>query len=279
MTLLPVGVHRGIPAELYHRRHLGEASKSGLDQIERSPAHYKAWVEGQREHTSSAFQFGTALHASLLEPKRFRETYVVEPDFGDCRYKENKALRDEWRAENRGSVVISSADMLAIEGITGSVMAHDRARPLLTAGDSEVTIAWVDEATGVRCKARIDRLVQHGDSWIAVDAKTTEDAGPEQFARSAARYGYHHQAAFYLRGLQALGVSCSLFAFAAMEKEAPFAVAVYVLEEEALAHANACIDRALSRMARCLSSGEWPAYPREVQSLALPRWALGGAAW
>jgi len=83
---LPHGIHRGIPESDYHRPVLGLASKSTLDDVRRSPAHYFANVTGVTESSSSdAFAFGTAFHCATLEPERFGQEYAAELDFGDCR--------------------------------------------------------------------------------------------------------------------------------------------------------------------------------------------------
>lgn len=56
-------------------------SKSGLDLIAKSPAHYfyAANVANDNERAPTAAQaFGTAFHALLLEPEEFKKTYAVE---------------------------------------------------------------------------------------------------------------------------------------------------------------------------------------------------------
>lgn len=81
------GVYRGLANDVYHRG--PGISKSGLDLIRKSPAHYRAVVTAanDNERAPTAAQFiGTALHMIVLEPQLFAHTYTLalqrsdEPD-------------------------------------------------------------------------------------------------------------------------------------------------------------------------------------------------------
>ncbi len=271
MSALPFGILSGISEQVYHEPRLGVASKSALDQVERSPAHYRAWLDGTRSETSAALEFGRAMHCAILEPERFAEQYVVEPDFGDCRKTANKAARDAWRLEHAGAVTIEDEQMTSIRGIVSSLKSHELASKLLAGGESEVTLSWEDQATRLPCKGRVDYFIR--DLGIAVDVKSTEDASPEAFRRSIARYGYHRQDAFYRGGFRALGVPLKHFAFVVVEKSAPFATAVYMLDAEAVASGEQSVARNMITLAGCVRRDEWPGYPTEIQTLSLPPWA------
>lgn len=73
------GIYPDIPNSDYHKG--PGISKSGLDLIAKSPAHYyhavNAANDNEREPTV-AQAFGTAFHALLLEPDVFKAEYVVE---------------------------------------------------------------------------------------------------------------------------------------------------------------------------------------------------------
>lgn len=54
-------------------------SKSGLDLIAKSPAHYFQAINAANDNEPTDAQaFGTAFHALLLEPEEFKKTYMVE---------------------------------------------------------------------------------------------------------------------------------------------------------------------------------------------------------
>jgi hypothetical protein len=73
------GLAYGVDAGEYHQKALGVVSKSALDRIHKSPAHYRAWLEGG-ERDTPAMSFGRAFHCYVLEPEVFAATYAVVPD-------------------------------------------------------------------------------------------------------------------------------------------------------------------------------------------------------
>ncbi len=267
--LITEGIHYDVSAEVYYQPRRGVARNSGLAQIARSPAHYLAWLESDR--VTPALEFGRMLHSAILEPSEFQKNYVVAPDFGDCRFKDNKATRDAWLANNHGLTVVDAEQHAKILGMSQAILAHPIASKLLGRGRSEVTCSWTDEATGIPCLSRVDRYLP--ELATAVDLKSAEDASPEAFRRSVARYGYHRQDAFYSRGFARLGAPLKHFAFVVAEKAEPYAVAVYVLDSDAVASGNESINRDMATFKSCLESGKWPAYSEGIQTLSLPPWA------
>lgn len=266
----PPGIYVGIEPEEYYERALGVASKSSLDLVRRSPAHYHAWATGsdEREETP-ALEFGSAVHVALLEPERFDSVYTQSPDFGDLRTKVAREARDEWRAANAGRKALSLDDWERIERMRESIARHSLAASLLRGGRSEVSAYWDDPETGLRCKSRVDYM----RGGILIDLKTTDDASPGAFPTSCARYGYHRQDAMYTQAWRACGADVDAFVFIAVEKRAPFAVGVHVLDGDAKALGASSIRRDLETLADCLALDDWPAYGEQIHTLSLPRWA------
>lgn len=266
------GLHYDVVEGVYHQRIVGVASKSALDLVRRSAAHYKAWIDGAKEdEETDAFAFGKAFHCAILEPDRFAVDYVVEPAFGDCRKKEPKANRDAWREENKGRIWLANEDAAACDGMAASIRRHPVASKLLSDGRSEVTARWRDSETGIDCKARGD-FYRESHSML-VDVKSSVDASKEVFAKAAANYGYHRQHAFYADGFAAAGAPIDAFVFVVVEKTAPYAIATYELTPDDIAKGRASIRRSLVTLAECLDTGVYGAYPEETQSLVLPSWA------
>src|SRR6478736_1488890 len=114
-----------LPAHEYHQRELGVVSKSALDQINRTPAHYRAWVDGEVRKETAALGFGRALHCAIFEPADFSFRFAAEPDFGDCRKTDNKKRRDEWRSEHAGKTLVSPEDMWRLQSMQSSVFKHE----------------------------------------------------------------------------------------------------------------------------------------------------------
>jgi hypothetical protein len=271
---LPDGLHENVSPDLYYERIPGVANKSALDKLHQAPAKYRAWVTtGDADQDNEALAFGRAFHAAVLEPESFSDTYTVEPDFGDCRKTENKKTRDAWRADHVGKTLLSARDMETILGMRDAVRAHPIAGPLLTGGQAELTAKWTDPETGLTCKARVDYLRR--DLQTLVDLKSTQDARPLAFAKSCANYGYHRQAAFYVDGCnEAAGAEVAdTFVFVAVEKTAPYLVALLEIDEDGISKGRESIRADLHTFKECIETDTWPGYPAEVQTISLPHWA------
>jgi exodeoxyribonuclease VIII len=108
---------------------------------------------------------------------------------------------------------------------------------------------------------------------LIVDLKSTLDARRAAFERSIHGYGYHIQAAFYALGFEAItGEALRDFAFISVEKHPPYAVAVYRLDDAAIAHGAKLVRQALRTYAGCLERNYWPAYSESIETVSLPAW-------
>ena len=274
------GLHRGFDADDYHFRELGMVSKGALDLVRRSPAHYLSWVSGDDERPDTKpFAFGTALHMRCLEPGRFDRTYLVAPEFGPQRKtdacsseqaKENKSRRAAWMAAHAGATILDAATGMATLAMIDAIADHPIARPLLESGDPELTVRWRCPTSGLECKARADRY--RADIRTVVDVKSAADASPDAFRRSVANFGYHRIEGHYRDGFGVLGEPLDHHLFLVVEKEPPFAIAIYSLDEEFRRLGERQVARARVTLADCLATSRWPAYPDRIETLSLPRW-------
>lgn len=254
-----------MPAWEYHRD--PSISKSGLDQFRRSPAHFQAWLKEDRQQTP-AMRIGTLTHTAVLEPGAFNEKTVVAP-LVDKRTKEGKSIWEQFKAEHEGKDIISFDEHDQIVAMRDSVRKHQAAGKLLAKGGSEISVFAVCPQTKVMCKGRFDWL----NGNIIVDLKTTEDASPEGFAKSVANYRYHIQAAHYIALAGLVGIKDVTFKMIAVEKAAPYAVAVYELDVADLILAEAERIKLLEMFASCTQFQSWPAYSQSITTISLPRWA------
>ncbi len=249
-------------------------SASGLGEIQRSPAHAKAYTEQFVEvgnDDSVATIVGTAAHTAVLESDHFRRRYIRGPD-GNWSHKAPKDEVAALRTDNPGCVVLKPAKFDAVLAARDAIFAHPTASQLLHAATSvEVSIVWDDAETGIRCKARPDFLIP---DWETIgDLKSAADAGRGGFARAIANFGYNRKAAFYLDGMNTLVGGYNEFAFIAFEKEPPYATAVYELFPQDLEVARRQNRSLLRRWSSCREVNEWPAYPTDITYISLPAWA------
>lgn len=249
-----------MPSADYHAH--PAVSKSVLDKIARSPLHCRAYLDGERTEPTPAMLLGTAVHTAILEPERFDAEYAVFE--GDRRTTAGKQAYAEL--VSRGKSIISASDADVISSMSAAVRAHPVASALLRNGSAEQSVFWTDPMTGLECKCRPDWWRTDN---IVVDVKTTEDASPASFAKSVAGFRYHVQAAHYQAGTQA-----ERFVFIAVEKKAPYAVAVYDLDAVSLELGEAIRRQDLAMFELCSRAGEWPGYSPDIEVLSLPPWAF-----
>jgi exodeoxyribonuclease VIII len=118
---------------------------------------------------------------------------------------------------------------------------------------------------------RADKIA---DAGYIIDVKTTQDAGSAAFGRSAFNYRYDVQGAFYTDGAESNGLVVDAFCFIAIEKDPPYAVAVYFLDSKDVALGRQRYKTNLIKYQECVAAGQWPCYPNEAQPIQLPQWAL-----
>ena len=272
------GHYTDMSNEDYHSN--SAISKSGMDRLAISPEHYQAYLTEQREETP-AMKIGTAVHMAVLEPEMFSYAYTVLDDseiiaeIGGAKPRATKQYK-EWlsaRKKEIGSRILLDADEEKyIMDIANSVRSRPTTNKILSVtGVFESSFFWTDEETGVACRCRPDFL--RDDGYI-IDLKTTEDASPWGFERSAEKYRYWVQAAFYKQGVEAVtGEPVKGFIFIAVEKKPPYAVACYVADDAMIEAGNKEVSRCLAIYKACDESGDWPGYPDGIMPLSRPAWA------
>jgi hypothetical protein len=257
----------------YHAR--PELSNTDARRILECPAKY-IWLKSHQEESKHEFDFGHAAHRSLLGAGASIEVC----DYDDWRTKDAKTERDEARANGRTPVL--AREWATVEAMADTLRAHPIVSRLLAPerGRAEQSMFWTATdpflATEVRLRARLDWLpeVPASGRLIVTDYKTAASAEARAFARSAANYGYHQQAAWYLDGVKALlGVEDPAFVFVVQERTPPYVVNVIELDAYALQIGRERNAAAINRYVECSATGVWPAYSSDVELVALPRWA------
>jgi hypothetical protein len=268
---LLLGVRHGLPFSEYLA--VPALSNSGLKLLAKSPRHYAAQFDPERPDAaqSDALRRGSLLHTMALEPHEFASRYRVKPEGMNFATKDGKAWRDATPA---GVEIVTDAEHKAATRQARNLRLLPEVAALLGSGEGEVSFFWLDEETGAHCKGRADWVFRSPAGVVLLDLKTTEDATPEAFGRSCARYGYHTQAAWYSNGwTQATGERVLGFVFGAVESAWPHDAVPYMLDEQALTKARLQIAALLELHSNCTASGHWPGIASEITTLSLPAWA------
>ncbi|HGJ5865997.1 PD-(D/E)XK nuclease-like domain-containing protein [Arsenophonus nasoniae] len=148
-----------------------------------------------KETKNGAFLIGTAVHAAILEPERFREQYLCAPDV-DLRTKDGKQTLADFEAQSvaKNQIVLKKDDFEQVEMMRDSALAYPMVDELLENGEPEVSIFYRTEK-GTLLKIRPDFFGIYSDKPSLLDVKTTEDVF--DFGNSVNKYSYHIQAEFY----------------------------------------------------------------------------------
>ncbi len=265
MTITPPCLVLNMPNDVYHAWP-DSVSKSGLDLVLRSPAHYQY---SARRPSTRAMEIGTAIHTALLEPERFQEDYVLLRDVKDRRASEYKQAVKQHGSE----VVLVSSEADNVAGMQESVRSRPFVRDLLSApGHREASLFVQDPETGTLVRCRYDLITDDGH---AVDVKKTQDVRPAEFSKSVYNYGYHRQAAFYSDAWEWATGERIVFEFLAVEEQLPHAAKLYELDHTAIEIGRAEYRAALNSYAQCSESGLWPAHECEgAELITLPGWVI-----
>lgn len=262
----------GIPHDEYLK--LEGINASGLKEIVRSPAHYKAMADGEVANSDTpAKALGRAVHTAILEPETFATKVAMQPMGVDRRSAAGRQAHAEAMAEcdATGVQMLSQADYETCLRMRDKVHSVPFLANLLSKGKREATLLYEDPTFGVQCKVRPDFVSAKN---VVVDLKTTIDARSKPFARDIEKYLYHLQAAHYLAGGEASGLWRSdAFVFLAIEKKPPFEIGIYVAGPNMLAVGHQWRGYAMERYAEGMRTGIWPGYPRKALTIESPPWA------
>lgn len=266
----------GLPIEVYH----GDAnsiSKSGLDDVHQSGAHYYARhlaPDRPARETKGGQLEGSLAHCATLEPDEFAKRYAVGPDIN----RNTKDWKSFEAALPEGVIPIKHHQAATACAQALQVYKLPEIARAFGSGGPERSIYWTDKATGVRCRCRPDWLTDPmgpTGGVVVVDLKTFRSASTGAFQRQVAAKRYHVQAAFYVDGIQAaLGVEVLGFVFAVVEGTYPYLANAMMLDDAAIDLGRREYRADLERYAACKASNEWPGYGDGVSVVSVPLWAF-----
>lgn len=286
-----------MPAEEYHSDRSAMSSTGMVKLLPPStPLHFHYdWTHGETEDdddgsivvtnlsgAGEALRFGSICHMALLEPKLFRERFILEPVFtgmtkdGKESTRSGEALekKKKWYAQlPKRALVVTQKDFEMITGTVHSILGHPKAAGLLEGAKTEIS-GWARHpGTGVLCRIRPDILRIDKDGIFLSDFKTSRDASRMGFSRQMAELLYHVRLAFYHDMVKEItGDYPRVSSFMVAEKKAPNACAVYALKQEDLEDGRARYNAALELYAECLNRDIWPSYQTNAEEAELPTW-------
>jgi len=267
-----------------------------------SPFHFKYKMENGLYGDTDALAEGRVIHEAVLEPDKFDEKYEEEPnDWRDykpflnkkeknyCERKEVEAGKEgeggmsfiaknsnAWNAINqiflnkldeKGMEPISTELLWKCRQINNNLGHNEKVQQIFEDSTFEVTMVWIDEETGLKCKGRLD--VNSNKKGYACDLKKVRSANPNWFASDVRKYHYNSQAAFYMDGATTLGMEeFKAFIWLACEAEDPFYILpIYTRADGSKFGASEWITsgrtwyrNAIEKLNYCRETGDWHGY-------------------
>jgi hypothetical protein len=268
MKITEPGIYRGVTEADYRA---DPCPSPSLTQslvkvlIERSPQH--AWTECPRLNPQfeydddTKFDLGNIAHRLILG--RGKEIEVLP--FADWRKKEAQEAREA--AADRGCIAVlqhqfeQATEMVAD---AWSQLKRHEDRDAFTNGAGEVMIAWQED--GIWFRSLIDWL--HDDLRTIDDFKTTGmSVAPHVIGLRAEAGGWHIQAAFIERGLDALdpdGAGRRRYRFIAQETDKPHALTSMHMNEYWMTMGRKKVGAGISLWRSAVENNRWPGYPNRA---------------
>lgn len=282
IALPACGLHYGVSFEDYQKWPAANFSK--IKPIADTASKCRYAMDNPKVPTP-AMILGSALHVATLEPSRFEQMFHICPPC-DRRTSEGKAIYAQESLKAEGKILIRQGshddesllgEVESVRGMAKAIHGLKSAAPFLTgSGQNEVSMLWRDEETGLFCKARMDRSIEHFeplDMPVTVELKSCRDASAWAFAKAVDDMGYAAQAAGYRHGYKVITGRNPMHFFIAVENFPPFDCAVYSLDDQSLQTGYLQYRQMLNRYAECVKINCWPGYPDRLTKLELPKWA------
>lgn len=241
-------------------------SKSGLDLVNRSPAHYK--YPAPRVPTRF-MDVGTAIHCAILEPEEFARKYMILNGIKTRTAPEYKKAAKVLGPE----LVLTETEGAEVTGMMEASKLNKQAQASLAiAGNAELSVIAKDPVTGIQVRCRFDWLTDCGD---ALDVKKTQDVRDDAFSKSVHNYRYHVQQAFYEDVYFWLtGERLKSFKFWAIEQKKPHSNRIINLDHEAVMEGRRAYRANLNLLADCIDKDVWPGIYQDEGIVSLPPWAF-----
>jgi hypothetical protein len=221
------------------------------------------------------FDIGDASHLIILEPDQWADRIVViEAD--DYKTKAAQQARDAAYDAGKTPLLIEQRDRIL--AMHRALIADADARALLfddVGGENEQTFVAIDQDTGLYLKARTDRVNLRAGR--VVDFKSTGSANPDDWAGRVYDNGYYIQDPFYREVIGgATGEWIEEFIFVVQEPKPPYLISINWLDTIDIELGRNSMGRATDIFARCLATGRWPGYGRNM--VKMKAWARNALA-
>lgn len=226
--------------------------------------------EKEPEH----FRIGKLVHMAILEGTKFKELYVVPPDFGDMRTKAAREKKAEWLVDMApGTVLCTRKDLDLILGVARNLMKHPQGPDLISDGQAEVAGYYRDPETGIKCRIKPDHIKFSGIAMT--DLKTARTGQRIFFGSAAFDKRYDIQLFMYGEGARIInGHTPEIISNLVFEKKKPYEVSIFYWAKEDLVQAEVDYRAGLRKLRKCIDENKWPFRQEMIERIYTPQWFI-----
>lgn len=272
-ALVP-GIYPNLRADLYHATKA--VSSSMLKAVETNSAKYaKGVMDGVVKMDGEALKLGAAAHCFALTPTAFDREFVlgeqctatVKTTGSRCNNDGIKCINGEWVCgvhgkglpcdfASTGAKVLKVDEYRRVKGIHSSMWATPEIVEIMEfASDFELSVLWIDEETGLPCKARYDILCR--DLMLFPDLKTCRALKFFEWDANTREYGI--QLAHYRRGAIVHGLA-DIANVIAIESDGVFDAGVFPPTQKFMDDGLKNMAANMRVVKQCFETGVWPGF-------------------
>ena len=222
-----------------------QLSHSSFNAFCKSPKHFIDYKMKKFESTD-AMNFGSMVHALILEPERFEMDFAIAPRVD----RRTTAGKDEWAffcEENEGKTIVKNEDYQNAKAMQGAIFNNPASKNLIfQIEESEQSASW--EYGGFKWRGIKDGV---GES-IVIDLKVMADATPKKVYYKILEMCYHRQGCHYTR---LSGLDNHDFYIIAIDRACN--ICTYRITNEIMDKAEREIDFYLMHFQKCALLNEW----------------------
>ena len=220
-------------------------------------------------NATAAMSWGSMVDCFLLTPEEVDRTIVFSP-YAD--YRTNAAKEFKREVEASGRVIMKADEVETVKTAVDKIKSDRIAGPIIEASKSQAVL--LNEIMGVQFKGLVDIAPDSGDCLY--DLKTTSDFSIRGFSKSIAVFGYHVQAALYLK----LWNLCNpddkrdRFRIIWQDSSSPYEVAVTELPTADIEAGGTWAAHQLDRLIEATNRNKWPnILDDKIAVIGRPSWA------
>lgn len=245
----------------------------------KSPLHLQHAVKNPDDGDTASRGQARAIHTLIFEPELFEKEYSV---YAKRRNKKDTEYKDHLRG-HPDTTVLNPREEAEARKTADAILANPVIAPYLATGNGEVVVTWIDKATGLLCKARVDFISGHLFPFLdpavyhgtMIDLKNIGTTNERLAMSIIAKNGWNGQAAHYKSGLAANGLNVGSGIIAAEIKEPNDTALFHLHEERALKAGEEQRSRLMERLAKCVKEDRWPGRHEDIYEIDAPSWAYG----